>query len=298
MLMMTQRFGCSWSMMILGTLCSAFFVLPISSAQDSEGFLRGKYLMEGLVGCGNCHATPNEATTPAFQRSLSGGQLFDEPMFKVYAPNITPDLATGIGGWTDAQLVRSIREGVRPDNSVIGPPMPISFYRNFSDKDLHAIITYLRAQPPIQNKVPAAQYRASLPENYGPPITVVIDAPNPRDQLLYGKYLVNIAHCMDCHNPRDEQGKLQNQFTGAGGQIFKGPWGASVSRNLTPDETGLKSWSDEKIAAVLKTGLNPGGVHYQPPMAFDFYKNIHADDLAAIIAYLRTLTPLPFGARK
>jgi hypothetical protein len=85
---------------------------------------------------------------------------------------------------------------------------------------------------------------------------------------------------MDCHNPRDAQVKLQNQFTGAGGQIFKGPWGASVSRNLTPDETGLKSWSDEKIAAVLKTGLNPGGVHYQPPMAFDFYKNIHSDDFA------------------
>jgi mono/diheme cytochrome c family protein len=254
--------------------------------------------MEGLVGCGNCHGAQNETTTPPFQRSLSGGQLFDEPIFKVYAPNITPDLTTGIGNWTDAQLTKAIREGIRPDNSVIGPPMPISFYRNFSDKDLQAIITYLRAQPPIKHTVPAAQYRVPLPENYGPAITAVIEAPNPADQRLYGKYLVNIAHCMDCHNPRDEQGKLQNHLTGAGGQIFKGPWGVSISRNLTPDETGLKNWSDAKIAAVLQTGLNPGGVHYQPPMAFDFYKNIRADDLAAIITYLRTLAPLPFGGKK
>ena len=78
--------------------------------------------------------------------------VFDEPPFKAYAPNITPDRDTGIGKWTDAQLVKAIREGVRPDKSLIGPPMPIEFYRHLSDADLAAIIAYLRAQPAVKQR--------------------------------------------------------------------------------------------------------------------------------------------------
>ena len=106
-------------------------------AQDDAALLaRGKYLMEGVVACANCHIARSDKSEPLYDKGLSGGMLFDDPAFKAYAPNITPDPETGIGKWTDAQLAKAIREGIRPDGSLIGPPMPIPFYRNLSDADL------------------------------------------------------------------------------------------------------------------------------------------------------------------
>ena len=120
-----------------------------SLAQKQTPLERGKYLMDSIVACGNCHLQRGAQGEPLFDKGLSGGMVFDEPPFKAYAANITPDAATGIGKWTDAQLAKAIREGVRPDKSIIGPPMPIEFYRHLSDADLAAIIAYLRAQPAV-----------------------------------------------------------------------------------------------------------------------------------------------------
>src|SRR5271156_5851285 len=82
-------------------------------------FERGAYLMGSIVACGNCH-TVQGPNAPAAGRELSGGTKFDEAPFTAYAPNITPDRETGIGGWTDAQIIAAIREGKRPDGTVIG----------------------------------------------------------------------------------------------------------------------------------------------------------------------------------
>ena len=130
----------------------AVCVLLISSAgatwpQNLALLERGKYLMEGVVACGNCHFARGDKGQPLFEKGLSGGMLFNEPPFKAEAANITPDRDTGIGKWTDARLTKTIREGVRPDKTVIGPPMPNEFYRYLSDADLAAIIAYLRALP-------------------------------------------------------------------------------------------------------------------------------------------------------
>lgn len=89
--------------------------------------------------------------------------VFDDPAFKAVAANITPDAETGIGKWTDAQRAKAIREGVRPYKSIIGPPMPMAFYRHMSDDDLKATITYLRAQPAVQNAVPRSTLNIPLP---------------------------------------------------------------------------------------------------------------------------------------
>jgi mono/diheme cytochrome c family protein len=266
-------------------------------AQKTSSIERGKYLMESVVACGNCHVARGPQGQPLFDKGLSGGTRFDEAPFKAYAANITPDPETGIGKWTDAQLAKAIREGIRPDKTLIGPPMPIEFYRHISDADLAAIIAYLRAQPPVKNQVPKSQYNMPLPPAYGPPITSVA-MPGRENQVRYGEYLANIGHCMECHTPRSPQGTLVREKLGAGGQAFNGPWGQSVSRNLTPDASGLKNWSDAEIAKAIRTGTDREGHPYKPPMAFDFYKNINDRDMAALIAYMRSLQPQTFAMLK
>lgn len=263
-----------------------------SLALDVPSMERGRYLMESVVACGNCHIARGDKGQPLFERGLSGGMEFDEPVFKAYARNITPDPDTGIGRWTNDQLAKAIREGVRPDKSIIGPPMPIEFYRHLSDADLAAIIAYLRAQPAVKNVVPKSKYNIPLPPSYGPAVKDV-KAPDASDKVKYGEYLANIGHCMECHTPRDGQGRLQQANLGAGGQVFKGPWGESVSRNLTPHTNGLKDWTDVQIAKAIREGVDRQGQHYKPPMGFDFYRNINDADISALIAYLRSLKPQP-----
>ncbi len=266
-------------------------------AQKSAQLERGKYLMEGVVACGNCHFVRGDKGQPLLEKGLSGGMLFDEPPFKAYAANITPDKDTGIGKWTDAQLAKAIREGVRPDKSLIGPPMPIEFYRHMSDADLAAIIAYLRAQPAVKNAVPKSTYNMPLPPSYGPAIKEV-KAPTMSNKVKYGEYLANIGHCMECHTPRNAKGMLLHDKLGAGGMVFNGPWGASVARNLTPDASGLKDWTDTQIAKAIREGFDRNGQHYKPPMGFDFYKNINDADMGALIAYLRSLKPQVFAGAK
>ncbi|APW36153.1 hypothetical protein RD110_02115 [Rhodoferax koreense] len=281
------------------TLGAASLLMAVSPvhAQKAGSVERGKYLMQGVVACGNCHTPRGPQGEPLFDKGLSGGMVFDEPPFKAYAPNITPDLQTGIGKWTDAELARAIREGIRPDKTIIGPPMPVAFYRHLSDRDLAAIIAYLRAQPAVANEVPKSSYRITLPPDYGPPVKAVA-TPSPKDRVRYGKYLADIGHCMECHTPRDPQGMLQMKHVGAGGQVFNGPWGQSVARNLTPHESGLKPWTDAQIVAAIREGHDRQGQPYKPPMAFGFYKNISDADMAALVAYLRSLQPQPFALAK
>ena len=268
--------------------CSALLALPNALAQNTTLLERGTYLMESVVACGNCHVQRGEQGQPLPEKGLSGGMLFDEIPFKAFSPNITMDRETGIGKWTDAQIGKAIREGIRPDGSLIGPPMPIEFYRHISDADLKALIASLRAQPAVRHTVAKSTYKMPLPSSYGAPITTV-NATEKTNALKYGEYLVNIGHCMHCHTPMDEKGQLVWSKLGAGGQIFKGPWGASVSRNLTPHASGLKDWSDAQIAKAIRAGIDKNGQPLKPPMAFYWYKNISDSDVHAITTYLRSL---------
>jgi mono/diheme cytochrome c family protein len=255
---------------------------------------RGRYLAEGILACGNCHVQRGPQGQPLADKGLSGGMPFREPGFQAHAPNITPDPETGIGRWTDAQLAKAIREGIRPDNTVIGPPMPIAFYRGISDADLRDVVAYLRAQPPVKNVVARSTYAFPLPPAYGPPVVSVAETPRT-NKVAYGKYLADIGHCMDCHTPRAQDGQLVQAAWGSGGQIFKGPWGESLSRNLTAHATGLKGWSDAQVESAIRTGKDRSGQPYKPPMAFDYYRNVSAEDMGMLIGYLRTLAPMGIG---
>lgn len=284
--------------LIVSVVASSCLAVAALAAQPDAAVLeRGAYLMNGVVACGNCHVARGAKGEPLFDKGLSGGMVFDEPpMFKAFAANITPDPQTGIGTWTDAQLAKAIREGVRPDGSIIGPPMPIEFYRHLSDGDLKALIAYLRAQPAVKHAVARSTYAMALPPGYGAPVKN-IKAPPASNRRAYGEYLAQIGHCMECHTPRDDKGMLQLGKLGAGGQVFKGPWGESVSRNLTPHPSGLKDWSDAQIVKAVREGVGRDGTPYRPPMGFGFYKSISDADMAALVAYLRSLAPQPFAGR-
>ena len=274
----------------LGRVLIAGVMLASTVAAQAESRLeRGRYLMQSIVACGNCH-TPQGPNGPLPGMELAGGLKMEDKPFTAYASNITPDKETGIGKWTDAQIIAAIRDGVRPDGSIIGPPMPIGLYKGLSDNDAKAIVAYLRSVKPVKNKVAKSDYRIPLPPSYGPPASKVADV-SPKDKLAYGKYLAGPAgHCIECHSPPGANGApdIENRL-GAGGFSFFGPWGTSVSTNITP--TGLARYSDADLKKVITTGVRPDGSKLKPPMGTAYYAKMRAADLDAMVAYLRALPP-------
>jgi mono/diheme cytochrome c family protein len=248
---------------------------------------RGAYLMKSIVACGNCH-TPMGPNGPIAGRELAGGNVFDEKPFTAVDSNLTPDPETGIGKWTDAQLVTAIREGRRPDGTLIGQPMPIGLYRGLSDNDVAALIAYMRSLPPVKNAVAKSVYRMPLPPNYGPPVGKVADVP-AGDKLALGRYLAGPAgHCMECHSTPGPHGVPDlDKALGAGGMPFNGPWGLSVASNITPK--GVGHYTDAQLKTVITTGVRPDGSRLKPPMGTAYYANMSAGDLDALVAWLRSL---------
>lgn len=273
-----------------GLMAGAALGLTMAGAWAETPLERGTYLMNAIVACGNCH-TPQDANGPIAGMDQAGGLQFDEtPAFMAYSPNITPDVATGIGGWTDDELRTAIREGKRPDGSTIGPPMPFGFYRAMSDDDVNAIIAYLHTLDPVENDTPPSEYSFPLPPAYGPPVTTVA-AVDPSDTLAYGAYLAGpLGHCMECHSTPLPTGMpdVANAL-GHGGMQFRGPWGISTASDLTP--TGIGHYSDAELATIVTTGVRPDGSRLMPPMGVAYYANMTDADVAAIIAYLRSLPP-------
>lgn len=269
------------------------WLVSVTSVSNAETPLeRGRYLMNTVVACGNCH-TPQSPDGPVPGKELAGQFVIKTGAFTAYAPNITPDVESGIGSWTDDQIVAAIREGRRPDGSIIGPPMPFEYYRDMSDTDVRAIVAYLRSVPAVKSALPRSTYNIPLPDAYGPPVTSVPDVPRD-DPVRYGAYLTGpLGHCWSCHTPL-VKGRLdfENQF-GAGGQVLEGPWGVAVTANITPHEDGIADYSDDDIIQAITAGVRPDGAPLSPPMGFYYYRNISPADLAAIVAYLRTVEPKP-----
>lgn len=251
---------------------------------------RGEYLVRGIAGCGNCH-TPLGPTGPVEGQELAGRLVEKNEAFTAIAPNITP--ASRIAGWSDAELARSIREGIRPDGTVIGPPMPFAMYRGLSDSDVAAMVAFLRSVPAVEADPGLSVYNVPLPPAYGPPIDSVADVPRGAT-AEYGAYLAGpVAHCMECHTPMGPTGPMLETDFGRGGFEFHGPWGTSVGPNLTSHEDGLAGYSDAEIAGMITLGKGADGKPMLPPMPYGYLAQMTGEDLEAIILYLRTLPPLP-----
>jgi len=271
------------------TLLAAFAAtLGMANAQ-SDLVKRGDYLVNGIMTCGNCHS-PKGPPAAVAGKDFSGGLRFDEPPFDVTAPNITQDKDTGIGAWSDSDIKKLMRTGVRPNGVNIAVIMPTGFYDIITERDMDAIVAYLRTIKPIANKVPDPIYKMQVPRQ------VFLGAETPyteammSDKLKKGFYLATIAHCLECHTPTGPRGREFADMLGSGGFEFRGPWGVSVSPNITASKTkGIGEWTDTEIKKVITTGADKGGNHLKPPMGYQYYATVTDDDLDAVVAYVRSL---------
>jgi mono/diheme cytochrome c family protein len=277
---------------VIGTAVVSAFTQP-TAAQNQDLLARGTYLINGPAACGNCHTDRGpdllSLTTP--NKYLAGGQKFTSPFFITYARNITPDKDTGIGTWTDAQIIRAFREGVAKEGNTLGPPMPIEIYNKMSDDDAKAIVAYLHTVKPIHNEVQEPKYKIPLhPE----PPAKGIAAPPKSDKVAYGGYIVNaIAHCLECHTPQVGPKRDYEHQAGAGGFRFEFAGAIVYSRNITPDkETGIGDWSDDQIKRAITEGIDKNGKQLIPLMPYPYFKNMTAEDVNAVVAYLHTLRPV------
>jgi mono/diheme cytochrome c family protein len=254
---------------------------------------RGRYLVETAAFCGVCHDTRGSDGRILLGMGLAGGRVLAERDFRAVVPNISPDPETGIGRWTDSQVALAIREGRRPDGSIIGPPMPIELYRGLSDNDLTSIVVYLRSVPPVHHAVTERSTYSFPLTSYGPPVTDVPDPPN--NPVARGAYLAGpVAHCLDCHTPPLPNDHRDWSRVGAGGVALEGPWGLVVAPNITPNkEFGIGSWTDEQVIRAVTQGISADGKRLAPPMSgrAPIWARLTEQDQHDLVAYLRSLTP-------
>jgi mono/diheme cytochrome c family protein len=272
-----------------GLLLFSAFVLMTSATLAETPVERGSYLVNSLLTCGNCHS-PKGPTGDIPGKEFSGGLSWDEPPFKVTAPNITQDKDTGIGNYTDAQIKTVLRKGIKPSGVPVAMVMPSGFYEIMTENDLDAVVAYLRTLKPIANKVPDPIYKVPqghpIPPGGEKPFTEAMMT----DQVTKGRYLATIAHCMECHTPFGERGRDFANRLGAGGAEFPGPWGTSVSRNITSSKAkGLGNWTDAEIKRAITQGVSRDGGKLKPPMGYGYYAKMTEADLDAVVAWLRTV---------
>jgi mono/diheme cytochrome c family protein len=251
---------------------------------------RGAYLMNTIMTCANCHS-PKGPPAATAGKDYSGGLSWDEPPFKVTAPNITADKETGIGNWTDAQIKTMLLTGKNPHGVQEAEVMPTAFYRILTSGDLDGIVAYLRTLKPVSNKVPDPVYKIALPHHVFPGAEKPYTQSDLGDKLKRGFYLATIGHCMECHTPFAPPGgpDFQNSL-GKGGREFPGPWGVSKSRNITSHKTaGIGDWTDAEIKTAITQGKRKDGTPLKGPMGYQYYAKMTDADLDAVIAYLRTV---------
>ncbi len=255
---------------------------------------RGQYLVKA-GGCYACH-TAEAKDAVAF----AGGRGLKTPFGTFFGPNITPHPTAGIGKWTQEDFNRAMREGRRPDGAHYFPAFPYSSFTLVTDADLGDMFAYLKSLAP--NATPSKDHDLRFPFGFRWPMaiwkwlffkpgTFTADA-GKSPQVNRGNYIVSaLSHCGECHTPRNFMGGLKRDRLLAGSA--KGPEGKAIP-NITP--TRLKGWSDADLAGFLKDGLTPDGDVTAETMA-EVVRNttsqLTAEDLAAVVAYLRIVPALP-----
>jgi len=266
----------------------------LASAQPPSAaeLARGKYIFGATGGCG-CH-------TVAKQPVNAGGRRYDGPFGTVYSTNITPDRETGIGGWTDEQIITATRLGRRPNGERLIPVHPYTVFNGMAADDLKALVAFLRSVPPVKRANQPKKIAVPMFESVFLPAWLAAFAPKetpptavPTSGTARGEYLVRaVGHCGECHTPRTLTMATDNSRFLAGNP--KGPENSEVP-NITPDKgTGL-AWSEEEIADYLGTGNKPDGDVAGSLMGeviegtLAGYKDLTKADRLAIAQYLKTI---------
>jgi len=302
----------------LGSAVFLWFKEPASRSPGAitvevfpERLERGRYLAHHVALCIHCHSDKqgDRIGYPPVLTAIGdgGSSCWDEASghgsgFKVCPSNITSDAEFGLGGWSDGEIMRAIREGVDRDGKALFPLMPYSAYRSLSDEDTKALLAYLRSLPPVRREVPARKLPLFLGiEVKFQPKPIVEEVPDPpaKDSVARGKYLTTIAGCNQCHTPVDEEGKPIASREFSGGQSFSLGGGSRVfASNLTPAKSGLGNRSEAEFVGIFRgfatdvaanTPMPPGRNTVMPWLSYAF---MQTDDLKAIYAYLRTLPPV------
>lgn len=265
--------------------------------------VRGKYLANHVNACMDCHSKRDwtQFAGPITPGTLgAGGDRFGHEMGlpgTVYARNITP---YGIGDWTDGELFRCITTGVDRNGGALFPLMPYKAYGKMDKEDVYSIIAYLRTLPAIKNDIPerSLDFPLNFIINTIPAKGEPMERPTEDDSIAYGRYLTISAGCVECHSP-SEKGKIVEGMEYAGGGSFKLPGCTVRSANLTPDATGLASWTQDVFVKRFKQYEDAA---YKSPkltmmdnnsiMPWMMYARMSEGDLKAIYNYLRTLQPI------
>lgn len=285
-------------------------VSPQPFEHAPEQVARGKYLVDAVAACGACHTGRESGllTDKEDERLyLAGGAtLEDEGNFKLYVPNLTGDAKTGLGEWSDDQIARAVRDGVDDDGNLLFPVMPYPAYQHMSDADIQAIVAYLRTVPKVAQEKPPFDrdipFMASMAMKMGmlhhAPAKNV-HAPDAKDRVAYGKYVMYLAHCEECHalGSRGAKGEDDKEFMGGSDKPFTTRGVGKVwATNLTPDpEFGIARFSDAQVKNALRTGvrLEDGKPMTYPMSSYvPHFARIADDDLDSLVAYLRTLRPV------
>lgn len=262
--------------------------VPVELA-NADLLTRGRYLTRA-ADCEACHTVKGG-------KPFAGGRAFALPFGTLYTPNITPDKETGIGEWTDADLIRAVHQGVARDGTRLYPAFPYASYTMLTDADVLAIKAYLFSLPAVRQenlpntfKFPYNQrwlmfFWATLfnsNERFRP-----VDGQSP--EWNRGAYLVEAAaHCSECHTPRTPFQSLNNRLKFSGG-VAEG-WNAY---NITSDKgTGIGNWTPEELASYLSSGHALGRGTAGGPMAEAVDLSLQymtPTDIAAMVSYLMSV---------
>jgi hypothetical protein len=261
-------------------------------AVDPKLVARGAYVAN-VAGCVLCH-TALTPTGPDMANAWGGGLEMTEKFGTWKSPNISPDKASGIGGWTDEQIILAIREGVRPDGSRLYPIMPYLFYNAMSNDDAAALVAFMRTLSSVSRQV--GRNDLKLPQI---PAPKAVGATPAADPVKQGEYLSTLMHCALCHTPMSDSGMPDMARANAGGFEFEMPpmfgTGTLYSANITSDpETGLGKWSDDEIRGAIFRGLKKDGSPVMGPMQMYLavWSTLTDADQTAVVAYVRSLAPI------
>ena len=241
---------------------------------------RGKVIVRSMALCGGCHTKSGEP-------ELSGNPNFKNGTLP--APNLTND-ATGIGEWTDEQVINAFRNGIDDEGRHLDPTMPYWLFHNMSDADALSVVAFLRSLTPV-----AGSYGADLANTAVTPLspsslpntTLATSSPDYAAAET-GKYLVSgVVQCVKCHSPASAGLPVPEYFSG----VPPTSSSANFAPNLTPDDSGLASWTADDVAKALKQGVDKAGrtLCNGMPAASRGYGGMSDADAHAIGVYLTTI---------
>ena len=212
--------------------------------------------------CGTCHASPGQTD----ETRLGGGGSLTSGFGTFYMPNISPDKTDGIGGWSVAQFTTAMRDGVSTHDANLYPAFPYTSFQRMTANDLRDLLGFIDTLPPVAGRARGNDLKFPFTMRRGVGLwkLVFLDGepltPDPARTAAWnrGRYLVEgVAHCAECHSPRDVAGAVigSKRFSGA-----PDPEGHGYVPNITADDTGIGYWSQHEIASYLGAGVSPTGI--------------------------------------